>query len=91
MLLVKALKVSADMVLFDDNQNPNKSKELTKMVRRIVEAEVEKVLHQTKQHMRDEIDLFLASKKIPEEDKTAIFRQIRNLMRIYEQKEGGGE
>lgn len=85
--LAKALKISADLILFDEGENVAQTKELTKMVTEIVQAETKKVLKETETDLEEELILFLNSDKIPQEDKDALIRQARNLLKLYKEIE----
>gem|GEM_PF-3476397 len=87
MLLAKALRVSADLILFEDGDNLDKTKELTKMVTAIVQAETKKILSEGKVGVENTLALVLKSDKIPPEDKEALIRQARNLLRLYKEIE----
>lgn len=79
--LAKALKVTADLLLFDEGDNPEKTKALERMVSSIVKAEIQK----------SSKDIIVGSEwlhfpkcdKIPEEDKQSLLRQVRNLLKLY--------
>ena len=85
--LTKALKISADLILFDEGDNIEQTKELTKMVSSIVQAETKKILTEAKTDLENELVLFLKSKKIPPEIKAALVDQARNLLKLYEKVE----
>jgi len=84
--LARALKISADLLLFDEGEHPEKTKSLERMVSKIVEAETRKILKEDKKDknsLNSEFDKLLASRKIPPEDKEGILRQIKNLLKLY--------
>lgn len=86
MFLARALKISADLLLFDEGEHPEKTKSLERMVSKIVEAETRKILKEDKKDknsLNSEFDKLLASHKIPPEDKESILRQIKNLLKLY--------
>lgn len=85
MYLARALKVSADTILFGDSKNPEAEKELRKLVTSIVQEETKKVLVETKSEMQKELVKFFNSKNIPQQDKKALLRQVRNLLKLYEE------
>lgn len=85
--LAKALRISADLILFDEGENVEQTKQLTKMVSSIVQAETQKLLTEAKTDLEKELALFLNSVKIPPEIKAALVEQARNLLKLYE-KEG---
>lgn len=85
--LAKALKISADLILFDEGENPGQTKELTKMVTEIVKMETKKVLNKVKPNLETALEKFVGSKNIPQEDKDSILRQIENLLKLYPDKE----
>lgn len=86
MFLAKALKISADLLLFDEGEHPEKTKSLERMVSKIVEAETRKILKEDKKDrdsLNFEFDKLLTSHKIPQEDKESILRQMKNLLKLY--------
>ena len=83
MFLAKALNVSADLILFGDSDNPDQSRQLTKMVTAIVQAETKKLLQDGAARVKSELEKVLSSDKIPDEDKEALIRQARNLLKLY--------
>jgi len=86
MFLAKALKVSADLLLFDEGENPEKTKSLERMVSSIVKTEIEKSSKINKNSLNSEVSQFLKSNRIPQEDKDSILRQIENLLKLYPDK-----
>lgn len=87
MFLAKALKVSADIILFDDGDNPDKTKELTKIVTAIVQTETKKILNEGRAGVENTLALVLKSKNIPQGQKDALIRIAHDLLKLYE-KEG---
>lgn len=85
--LAKALKISADLILFDEGENPEQTKSLERMVSKIVSVEIHKTLRNAKVQFQEEVARFLKSDKIPEEDKQSILRQVRNLLKLYKEIE----
>jgi len=86
-VLAKALKVSADLLLFDEGENPEQTKSLERMVSKIVSAETQKILKEANFNVRKEVSKFLESKKIPDADKESILRQVKNLLKMYKEDE----
>lgn len=83
MFLAKALNVSADLILFDESENPDRTKSLERIVSTLVKAEIEKMPKEDKSSLDSRLSKFLKSKKIPPEDKESILRQIKNLLKLY--------
>lgn len=87
MFLAKALRVSADLILFENGENPNKLKELTKMVTAIVQAETKKILGEGRVEVENELALVLKSKNVPQGQKDALIRIAQDLLKLYEKIE----
>lgn len=85
--LTKALKISADLILFDEGENLEQTKELTKMVSSILQAQSKKNPTEAKTDLENELALFLKSDKIPPEIKAGLVEQARNLLKLYEKIE----
>lgn len=83
MFLAKALKMSADLLLFDEGDNPEQTKSLERMVSSIVKAELKKTTIQVKEGMEKVIAQFFECPDVPEEDRKSILRQIENLLKLY--------
>ena len=77
--LAKALKISADFILFDEGENPEQTKSLERMVTTIVKSE----LHRTSILPMNEIEEVMGSEEIPQEEKESLLRQARNLLKLY--------
>jgi hypothetical protein len=84
MFLIKALK--ADYILMDESERPESRKSIERIAREIVKAEAEKILKQDKKTSDNVVAEFLESKNIPVEDKESILRQIKNLLKLYKEK-----
>lgn len=81
--LAKALNVSVDLIVFDEGENPQHTKELRKMVTEIVKMETTKVPNKVKPNLETALEKFVGSENIPLEDKDSILRQIENLLERY--------
>lgn len=87
MFLAKALKVSADLILFDEDSDEGRRKSLRHIVAEVAQEEIGRILSDKKIISQKDLSLFLGSSKIPDEDKQSILRQIRNLLKMYEREE----
>jgi len=83
MFLAKALKVSADLILYDSSESPKDRKSLERIISSIVKAEIQKSSKSDQSTPDLELSQFLKSDKIPPEDKESILRQIKNLLKLY--------
>lgn len=83
MFLAKALKVSADLILFDEDSNPERRQSLRKIVAEVAEEEIGKLLKEKKSDLEGELSEFLKSNKIPQEDKDIILTQVSRLLERY--------
>lgn len=92
--LARALEIKAELLVLEDGQNPEKSDdEIRKIIREVVTAELKTLLERGTPIPPADSNLsgFFSSKKVPEEDKKGILRQIRNLLKMYaEDKAPGG-
>ncbi len=86
LFLAKALNVSADLILYDEGENPERTKSLERIVSTIVKSELEKSGTLSKNELNKEVLKLLESDQIPQEEKDGIFRQIRNLHKLYSKK-----
>lgn len=84
MFLAKALRVSADLILFDEDSDSERKQSLRKIVAEVAKEEIRKLLKEKKAGLENELSEFLKSDKIPQEDKEALIRQARNLLKLYE-------
>lgn len=84
--LAKALNVSVDLIVFDEGENPERTKSLERIVSTIVKSELEKSGTLSKNELNKEVLKLLESDQIPQEEKDSIFRQIRNLHKLYSKK-----
>lgn len=91
MFLAKALNASADLILYDEGENPERTKSLERMVSTIVKSELEKSGTLNKSELNKEFLKLLESDQIPPEEKEGILRQIRNLHKIYSKKSEGDD
>jgi len=91
MFLAKALNVSADLILYEEGDNPESKKSLERMVSTIVKSELEKSGTLSKDELNKELLKLLESDQIPQEEKDGILRQIRNLHKLYSQKSKGND
>ena len=87
MFLAKALKVSADVILYDEDENVENRRPLEQVVGEMVVKETHKLFKEGKIELQEELALVLKSDKIPQEDKDALIRQARNLLKLYEETE----
>lgn len=85
--LAKALETTLDDLLLDDNQSAEHSEELRRVVTDVAREEIGKLMKDAKGKLKEELVLFLDSDKIPQEDKEALIRQARNLLKFYEKIE----
>jgi len=84
--LARALKVSADLILFEDNPSSKQEESLRRVVAEVAQAEVKKLLAENSD-LDAELVRFLKSEKIPQEDKNIILAQIRRLLKRYKETE----
>jgi len=85
--LAKALKISADLLLFDEGESSEKTKSLERMVSSIVKTELAKSPKTDENSLNSELSEFLKSKKIPKEDKDIIIAQVKRLLERYKEVE----
>lgn len=91
--LIKALKFSADLLVLEEGQNPEEfgKNEIEKLIREVVRGELSQLIGKGHALPNSDVSRFLSSDKIPEEDKEAIRRQIKNLLKMYEKPKPKGE
>jgi hypothetical protein len=82
-VLAKALKMSVDLLVLDEGDNPDQTKSLERMVSQIVKSEIQK----TPVKSNNEFEEMMKSDKIPEEEKDLILRHIRNLLKLYQKNQ----
>jgi len=87
MFLAKALRVSADLILFDEDSSSERKESLKKLVAELVQKETKKLLKEPKADLETELVLFLKSDKIPQEDKDIILAQVKRLLERYSKVE----
>ena len=83
MFLAKALNVSADLILYDEGDNPESKKSLERIVSSIVKEEIKKIPKKDGQTTAEELNVFLNSEEIPKDVRESILEMIRSLKRKY--------
>jgi len=84
--LAKALKISADFLLFEESESPERTKSLERMVRDILKTEGEKRPQVGESKANSQhffFNHFLDCDKVPQEDKEGLLRQVKNLLKLY--------
>jgi len=77
--LAKALKISADLLLFDEGENIEQTKSLERIARDIVKAEADRLFGPRNQKDEDYYVVFSSLSKIPEEHRDDIVMFFSSL------------